>query len=185
MKNPVKRALPLLAAALLRPALAACGDARKPPEPSAPPTASAAPTPTEKPVETPAPTVQETAEPEEVNYLDISGVDFSSPSISIAYDDFAGMQDLAKRMQNFEIEADTVVEIDGEVGSSMMSHTIVIPNAEGNLRVGTTYEVVGDEDLEFPPDETRIHIVGVVRMNENYFNILVVPAELFTVVEEG
>ena len=94
------------------------------------------------------------------------------------------MYDLAKKMQNFEIPADTVVEIYGEVGSAMMSHTIVVPNAAGDQRVGTTYEVIGGEDLEFPPDETRIHIIGVVRMNESYFNVLVVPAELFT-VEEG
>lgn len=180
MKKTAVRILLLLASLLLAAALTACG-APKPAAPAQPPAA-----PTEEPAaptEEPAAPTEEPAAPEAENYLDVTGVDFSAPSISIAYDDYAGMDDLARKMQNFDIPAGTVVEIDGEVGMSMMSHTIVIPNAEGSQRVGTTYEVVGDDSLEFPPDGTRIHIVGVIRMNDNYFNVLVVPAEHFTVKE--
>lgn len=181
MRFSVQSVFSLLMALVLLATLSACGSAQAPAAtPSAQPSAAPTAKPTVQPAETPAPIPEE---PEETSYLDISGIDFSSPDISIAYDDYEGMYDLAKKMQNFEIPADTVVEIDGEVGSAMMSHTIVVPNAAGDQRVGTTYEVIGGEDLEFPPDETRIHIIGVVRMNESYFNVLVVPAELFTVAE--
>lgn len=114
-------------------------------------------------------------------YLDVTGIDFTNPSIVIAYDDYDGMQDLAKKMQNFEIPADTVVEINGEVGASMMTHSIVVPNADGSQRIGTTFEVVGGNDADIPADGTQIHIIGVVRQNDNSINVLVVPAEQFEV----
>ena len=115
-------------------------------------------------------------------YLDVSGVDFSQPEYVIQADDFDGMNELARKMQNFELPADTVVEIFGEVGASMMSHTIVVPNETGDQRVGTTYEFTGEKEPEVPIDGNPIHIVGVVRMNENYVNVIVVPTERFEVL---
>ena len=115
------------------------------------------------------------------NYQDVTGVDFSKPEIVIAYEDFDGMKDLAKKMQNFEVKEGTVVEIDGEVGSTTMSHTIVVPNTDGSQRIGTTYEVVGIKDSDIPADKTRIHIKGVVRKNGDNINVLVVPADQFKV----
>ena len=116
------------------------------------------------------------------SYLDVSGVDFSQPEYVIQADDFDGMNELARKMQNFELPADTVVEIFGEVGASMMSHTIVVPNEAGDQRVGTTYEFTGEKEPEVPIDGNPIHIVGVVRMNENYVNVIVVPTERFEVL---
>ncbi len=152
-------------------------------QPAAPAAESGTPEPAAQPQSTQAaPDTESEAETGEAapeSYLDVSGVDFSSPSIVIQADDYDGMFDLAKKMQNFEIPADTVVEIYGEVGASMMSHSIVVPNEAGDQRVGTTFEFAQGQEQEVPADETPIHIVGVVRMNENYFNVLVVPAEHF------
>ena len=126
-------------------------------------------------------TTTESADVSARNYLDVTGIDFSNPSIVVAYDDYEGMQDLAKKMQNFEIPADTIVEINGEVGASMMTHSIVVPNADRSQRIGTTFEVIGMEDADIPADGSQIHVIGVVRQNDNQINVLVVPAEQFEV----
>ena len=182
MKKSAKILALLLTVAMLLSVLMACnkGDSGKTGEQTAP-----ASTAEESAGEASEQSEESTADSMSADYLDITGVDFSNPSISIAYDDFDGMKDLATKMQNFEIEANTVVEIDGEVGMDMMNHSIVIPSEDGSTRIGTTYEVVGLDDDAIPTEEgTRIHIVGVVRANSNYFNVLVVPADQFEVLGE-
>ncbi len=114
------------------------------------------------------------------DYLDISQVDFSNPTVVIAADDYDGMYDFAKKLQNYEIPEGTIVEITGFVGPSMMTHTVNVPAADGSQSIGTTYEVVGE--LEFPPEDTKIHFIGVARIGE-YYPLLVVPAALYEVVE--
>lgn len=174
MKKSAKLVSLLLAAMLIVAALSACGGGSTAKPADNAPAAPAANDNTEA-----TPTEAAPAEPE--NYLDITGVDFSSPSIVIAADDYDGMQDFAKKMQNCEIQAGTIVEVSGIVGPSMMTHTINVPNADKSQSIGTTYEVVGD--VEFPDDGTPIHIVGVARMGE-YFMVLVVPADQFSVTAE-
>lgn len=181
MKKTMLRVFaPALIAALLVMGLAACGGST-----TGGSTAPQTTTETTTPAETES-SAASTEEPEAAaapaNYLDVSGVDFSSPSVVIAEGDYDAMETLAKQMQNFEIDADTVVEITGEVGASMMSHTIVVPNEDHSQRTGTTFELTGDTLPEVPSDGTPIHIVGVVRMGE-YFNVLVVPADQFQVLD--
>ena len=145
----------------------------------------------DKTQEQPAPEDPETEpeEPEETepeqwtpeNYQDVSRVDFSTPDIVIAADDYDGMFDFAKKLQNYEIPEGTIVEINGFVGASMMTHTVVVPNADGSERIGTTYEVVGGE-VEYPEEGGAIHLTGVVRIGE-YYPLLIVPAELFEAAE--
>lgn len=181
MKRTMLRVFaPAMIAALLMMGLAACGGST-----TGGSTAPQTTTETTTPAETEN-TAVSAEEPEDTaapaNYLDVSGVDFSSPSVVIAEGDYDAMETLAKQMQNFEIDADTVVEITGEVGASMMSHTIVVPNEDHSQRTGTTFELTGDPLPEVPSDGTPIHIVGVVRMGE-YFNVLVVPADQFQVLD--
>ncbi len=181
MKRTMLRVFALaMIAALLVMGLAACGGST-----TGGSTAPKTTTETTTPAETES-SAASTEEPEATaapaNYLDVSGVDFSSPSVVIAEGDYDAMETLAKQMQNFEIDAGTVVEITGEVGASMMSHTIVVPNEDHSQRTGTTFELTGDTLPEVPSDGTPIHIVGVVRMGE-YFNVLVVPADQFQVLD--
>ncbi len=172
MKKTFKLLALFLAALMLASVMGACSGG-KTPEPG-----STTPAPggddTEAPQATDAP-----AQPE--NYLDVTGVDFSNPTIVIAADDYDAMYDFAKKMQNFEIPEGTIVKIDGFAGPGTMTHTINVPNADGTGSVGTTYEVPGD--FEYPEEDTEIHLVGVVRMGE-YFRLLVVPAENISTVTE-
>ena len=173
MKHTVRLTALLLAVLLVLAVLAGCG--QKKDEGKAEDTAKAQ----QPPEQVTAPPDTKGEEGPE-NYLDITGVDFSSPGEVIAADDYDGMYDFSKRMQNFLVPEGTIVELSGVVGSSMMTHTIVVYNPQGDQAVGTTYEVVGD--VEFPAEGTPIHIIGVVRMGE-YYPVVVVPAELFQVVE--
>ncbi len=184
MKHFCKVIALLLVAVMLTAALAACGESTPTgttPAGSGASKTEAARTDTNAGMNSDTNAATGSTETAAQGYLDVTGIDFTNPSIVIAYDDYDGMQDLAKKMQNFEIPADTVVEINGEVGASMMTHSIVVPNADGSQRIGTTFEVVGGNDADIPADGTQIHIIGVVRQNDNSINVLVVPAEQFEV----
>ena len=184
MKHSCKVIALLLVAVMLTAALAACGESTPTgttPAGSGASKTEAARTDTNAGMNSDTNAATGSTETAAQGYLDVTGIDFTNPSIVIAYDDYDGMQDLAKKMQNFEIPADTVVEINGEVGASMMTHSIVVPNADGSQRIGTTFEVVGGNDADIPADGTQIHIIGVVRQNDNSINVLVVPAEQFEV----
>ena len=193
MKHPTKKSVLLFSVLLIAVLFAGC--AVPVPKDSSGST-SAASKPESKPAESredslpeSVPEPDSSAEPspessEPTSYLDIAGIDLTKPEIVIRYDDFDGMKTFAKQLQNYEIPADTVVEIFGEVGPSMMTHSIMVPNTDHSTRIGVTYEVVDMDESLIPADETRIHIVGVVRMNENYVNVLVVPGDRFEITEE-
>jgi len=166
MKKTMKFLALLLAALMLLAGLAACGGGKDEPNDSTP--ASENSVSEDGTAQAPA------------DYLDITGVDLSAPAIKITETEYDAMSDLATKMQNMAIDQNTVVEITGFVGASMMTHTIVIPNGDGQS-VGTTFEIVGD--AEVPTEGTKIHLTGVVRMSE-YYNVLVVPAEQFEVIAE-
>lgn len=115
------------------------------------------------------------------DYLDVSGVDFSSPSIVVEDGDFDGMVSLMNDMGNFVIEEGTIVEVTGHVGPTTMTHSIMVDDGEG-MSMGTTFVVVGLADDAYPPDETPIHITGVVRKGEYGYPVIVVPQDLFEIL---
>ncbi len=170
MKKWLKPAALLLTMLLLLALFASCA---KPKAEQGTPTGDAAPT--ESGTD---PEATDLIEPVPENYLDVTGVDFSAPSVTIAADDFDGMMNFAKQMQNAEIPVGTIVELYGFAGPGRLMHTINVPNKEGNESVGTSYEVVGIDT--YPPEDTPLHLIGVVRMGE-YYPIIVVPAELYDV----
>ena len=116
--------------------------------------------------------------PENVN--DFTGVDFSSPSIKIASGDYDKMMDIAKQIQSYTLEG-VVIEIDGVVNSGL-SHSIQIPNADGSKLIGTTIQVVGLDDKDFPADKTKVHIVGIIRPINEYAHGIIIAKENFQVV---
>ena len=175
MKNFMKIMALVLVVIMVASMFAGCSKA-KPAEPEKPETAEE-----QKDPKAEAPEgASDEKKDEKEDILNVEGVDFSSPSIVINLDDYAAMEDFATKMQNFEIDEGTIVEITGYVGPSMMTHTINEPNEEGNQSIGTTYEVAGD--VEYPGDGAPIHIVGVVRMGD-YYRLLIVPAEKFEVLD--
>ena len=178
MKKSAKLVSLLLAVMMVMVAFAACTGSTQSDEPKTSETANteAANTQTEGAENTEGTENTEAAAP--ADYRDVTGVDFSNPKIVINANDYDSMSDFAKKMQNFEIEEGTIVEINGFEGASTMTHSIVVPNADNSESIGTTYEVVGD--YEYPAEDTPIHITGVVRMGE-YYRLIVVPADLIEV----
>lgn len=177
MKKSAKLVSLLLAVMMVMVAFAACTGSTQSDEPKTSEAANteAANTQTEG-TETTEGTENTEAAP--ADYRDVTGVDFSNPTIVINANEYDSMSDFAKKMQNFEIEEGTIVEINGFEGASTMTHSIVVPNADNSESIGTTYEVVGD--YEYPAEDTPIHITGVVRMGE-YYRLIVVPADLIEV----
>lgn len=112
---------------------------------------------------------------------DFTGVDFSAPDIIISYGDFDKMLETSKSIQNYQLEG-VVVEIDGIVNSGL-SHSIEIPSDDKSMSVGTTMQVVGFSDSDYPEDKTKVHIVGIVRPINEYAHGIFVAKDNFKVVE--
>lgn len=117
--------------------------------------------------------------PEDVN--DFTGVDFSAPDIKVTYGDYDKMMETSKSIQNYQLEG-VVVEIDG-IFKNNMSASIQMPNADNSQSIGTTIQVVGLDEKDFPKDDTKIHIVGIVRPLNEYAHGIYVAKENFKVVE--
>lgn len=112
---------------------------------------------------------------------DFTGVDFSKPDIQILSNEYDRMKDVASQIQSYALEG-VVIEIDGVVNSGM-SHSIQVPNADGSKFIGTTMEVVGFSDSDYPADRTRVHIKGIIRPMNEYAHGIFVPKDNFEVVE--
>jgi len=115
--------------------------------------------------------------PEDVN--DFTGVDFSAPSIKVSFGDYDKMFETSKAIQNYQLEG-VVVEIDGVIKNTAMSHSIQMYNADKSQSVGTELHIIGLDDKDYPEDDTRIHIVGIVRpLNEYAHGIYAAPENYF------
>ena len=112
---------------------------------------------------------------------DLSGVDFSAPDIKINAGEYDKMMDIAKQIQNYALEG-VVIEIDGVVNSGM-SHSINVQNADASKMIGTTIQVVGFEDSDYPADKTSAHIVGIIRPINEYAHGIIIAKDNFKVKE--
>ena len=112
---------------------------------------------------------------------DFTGVDFSAPDIKVTYGDYDKMMETSKSIQNYELEG-VVVEIDG-IFKKNMSPSIQMPNADNSQSIGTTMELVGFSDSDYPKNDTKIHIVGIVRPLNEYAHGIFVAKDNFKVVE--
>ena len=119
--------------------------------------------------------------PTPADVTDLSGVDLSKPDITIYADEYDNMMELAKQIQNYALEG-VVVEINGVVNSGM-SHSINVQNADSSKMIGTTIQVVGFQDSDYPPDKTSVHIVGIIRPINEYAHGIIVPKDKFEVTE--
>lgn len=119
------------------------------------------------------------ATPEDVT--DFTCVDFSAPSIKVSFGDYDKMFETSKAIQNYQLEG-VVVEIDGIVNSGL-SHSIEMPSDDKSMSVGTTMQVVGFSDSDYPEDKTKVHIVGIVRPINEYAHGIFVAKDNFKVVE--
>ena len=122
-----------------------------------------------------------TATDDLADYLDVSGVDFSSPDVVVEEGDYDGMVDLMHDLGNFAIEEGSIVDVTGSVGPTTMTHSIMVSDDAGTSH-GFNYVVPGLDDGEYPPDGTPIHITGVVRMSDYGYLIVVVPQENYEIL---
>ena len=112
---------------------------------------------------------------------DLSGVDLSAPDIKIGAGEYDKMMDTAKQIQNYALEG-VVIEIDGVVNSGM-SHSINVQNDDASKMIGTTIQVIGFEDGDYPPDKTKVHIVGIIRPINEYAHGIIIPKDKFEITE--
>ena len=112
---------------------------------------------------------------------DLTGVDFSAPDIKINAGEYDKMLDTAKQIQNYALEG-VVIEIDGVVNSGM-SHSINVQNSDASKMIGTTIQVVGFEDSDYPADKTSVHIVGIIRPINEYAHGIIIANDNFKVNE--
>ena len=91
------------------------------------------------------------------------------------------MLETSKRIQNYQLEG-VVVDLDGIVNSGL-SHSLVMLSDDKSMSVGTTMQVVGFSDSDYPEDKTKVHIVGIVRPINEYAHGIFVAKDNFKVVE--
>ena len=119
-----------------------------------------------------------------VGSIDLSGVNFSAVDVTIAYGDYAGMETLAKDIQNGNA-TDKIVTIDGVCMHPGTSYSIGEPNEDGSKKIGTQFLIVGADPSIYPADEAHIGLTGVVTKidpDHGVFGIATLP-ELVQIIE--
>lgn len=106
--------------------------------------------------------------------------------IEIAFGDFDGMFAVSKKAQNGEYVNGQVVTIEGELNISPMgSVSIGQRNGDGGEYCGTTLEVTGWKEENFPKDGSRVKVKATMKQNPQFwfFYFVAEPAD-FTVISE-
>ena len=106
--------------------------------------------------------------------------------IEIAFGDFDDMTTVAKKAQNGEYVNGQIVTVEGELSISPMgSVSIGQRNADGDEYIGTTLEVTGWKEDNYPKDGSRVKVKATMKQNpELWFFYLVAAPEDFTVISE-
>ena len=111
--------------------------------------------------------------------LDISTLDYSSPSIVIEFGEVEALVDLASKAQSFAVEEGTIAKITG-LYSKGGSHPSIDQDAGDGKYEGLVMFVEGDYDE--PEDKTKVEVTGVFLKGQYYMEFHV-PAENIKVVE--
>lgn len=111
--------------------------------------------------------------------LDISTLDYSSPSIVIEFGEVDALVDLASKAQSFGVEEGTIAKITG-LYSKGGSHPSIDQDAGDGKYEGMVMFVEGDYDE--PEDKTKVEVTGVFLKGQYYMEFHV-PAENIKVVE--
>ena len=111
--------------------------------------------------------------------LDISALDYSSPSIVIEFGEVDALVDLASKAQSFGVEEGTIAKITG-LYSKGGSHPSIDQDAGDGKYEGMVMFVEGDYDE--PEDKTKVEVTGVFLKGQYYMEFHV-PAENIKTVE--
>ena len=116
------------------------------------------------------------------NATESVSVDYSNPTIVIELGDFDGINQLASDLQNFAVEAGTVVKITGIVSRNTSTPSIMEANADGTEKRGISMFLDNMDEADYPAEDTTVEAVGVVQAGD-YFMEFHVDAEHLKVVE--
>ena len=106
--------------------------------------------------------------------------DLSNPSVVVEFGDFDAIEKLAKDMQNFAVEENTVIKITGLYSCPGTTPSIVEDDGTGKAKKGISMFL--EDGVEKPADGTKIEAVGVAVKGE-YFMEFHVSADGFKVLE--
>ena len=106
--------------------------------------------------------------------------DLSNPSVVVEFGDFDAIEKLAKDMQNFAVEENTVIKITGLYSCPGTTPSIVEDDGTGKAKKGISMYL--EDGIEKPADGTKIEAVGVAVKGE-YFMEFHVSADGFKVLE--
>lgn len=106
--------------------------------------------------------------------------DLSNPSVVVELGDFDAIEKLAKDMQNFAVEENTVIKITGLYSCPGTTPSIVEEDGTEKTKVGISMFLEGG--IEKPADGTKIEAVGIA-VKGDYFMEFHVSADGFKVLE--
>ena len=93
-------------------------------------------------------------------------IDYSKPSITIAEDDFEGIDKLGSDMQNFAVEEGTVIKITGFVKKDFADPSVNVKNADGSESRGIVMIMDGMVEADYPEKDAKIEVTGVALKGE-------------------
>jgi len=103
-----------------------------------------------------------------------AGADVSNPSIVIEFGDAAGIEELAKKAQNFEVEEGTAAKISGVFNTGISTPSVQEKTDDG--AVGINLYV--DGDWEMPGDGVEIDVVGTFVKGQYFMEFHALPENI-------
>ena len=104
--------------------------------------------------------------------------------ITVEYGDFEAMQKISKTAQNNQYAEGQIIIIDGELSINFGNAAIGEKSADGDF-VGTTLEVEGWGEDDYPEDGSRVLVTATCKANKDYFFIYLtaIPSDLTVLAE--
>ncbi len=90
--------------------------------------------------------------------------------ITVQFGDFDAMQKVSKTAQNNQYAEGQIIVIDGELSVNFGNAAIGEKSDDGEF-VGTTLEVEGWEEDDYPEDGSRVLVTATCKANKDYFFI--------------
>lgn len=114
--------------------------------------------------------------------VSVRAEELNNPTTTIVYGDYGAMETLAKAIQNGE-KVGEIVSIEGLVSHPGDSYSVVEADEESGNKIGTVFEIEGDE-VEYPADGTHVTMLGkVVEKEPMVYIIKTVPGFVMKVNE--
>ena len=116
--------------------------------------------------------------------VDIKTADYSNPAVTIEFGDFELIKTVTNDMQTGKYDG-KVIKVTGISEKRMSSCSIMEKDESTGTGYGMTYYLDGKPDLsEYPAEDAKVTILGVVTIEEYGVRALTVLPEKITVLEK-